>query len=133
MTLPKNLLLFLGLLKETKCGKTNPKFLKALFNVVIDDIEYEIFSISEYIEYLQEEIKRLNLAKDYYKKMQYSKKEKDKQFYENGVKMQLTKEETFDNFLGILEEYEEAYKHRSEKINKLQEEIKKIKKMKKSF
>ena len=122
-----------GLLQEAKCGKTNPKFLKALFNVVIDDIEYEIFCVSEYIEYLQENIARLNLASEYHKKMEYSKKEKDKQFYANGIKMQLQPGESFDNFFGILEEYKEAYTLRSEKIRKLQDEIKKIKKMKKTF
>ena len=126
-------MLFYGLLQEAKCGKTNPKFLKALFSVVIDDIEYEIFCVSEYVEYLQEEIKRLELAKEYLKKMQYSKKETDTQYYENGIKMQLKESETFDNFLGILDELYKAYELRSQKINKLQEEIKKIKKMKKTF
>lgn len=126
-------MLFLGLLHKAKCGKTNPKFLKALFSVVIDDIEYEIFCVSNYIEYLQEEIARLELAKEYLKKMQYSKKEKDKQYYERGIKMQLKEAETFDNFLDILDEYHKAYELRSQKINKLQDEIKKIKKMKKTF
>jgi len=122
-----------GLLHEAKTGKTNPKFLKALFNVVIDDIEYEIFCVSEYVEYLQEQIKRLNLANKYYKKMMSSKKENDRQYYENGVKMQLTEGEDLDNFVTILEEYKNAYVVRSEKIRKLQDEIKKIKKMKRTF
>ena len=36
-----------------KYGKLNPKILKCLFKVVIDDIEYEIFCISEYENYLK--------------------------------------------------------------------------------
>ena len=48
-----------------KDKETNPKYLKALFKVVIDDIEYEIFCVSEYGEYLEQEIARLSQEKAY--------------------------------------------------------------------
>lgn len=119
--------------KEAKYGKTNPKFLKALFRVVIDDIEYEIFCVSKYVDYLKEQIERLSEASKYYDKMQHSKKDKDKEYYKNGVMMLLKNNETIDNFISILFEYKEALTVRTNKINGLYNEIKKIKKMKKTF
>lgn len=119
--------------KEAKYGKTNPKFLKALFRVVIDDIEYEIFCVAKYVDYLKEQIERLSEASKYYDKMQHSKKDKDKEYYKNGVMMLLKNNETIDNFISILFEYKEALTVRTNKINGLYNEIKKIKKMKKTF
>lgn len=119
--------------KDSKYGKIHPKFLKALFQVVIDDTEYEIFRITEYVEHLKEQIERLTQASKYYGKMQYSKKDKDKEYYKNGVKMLLKDNETIDNFLGVLDEYNEALAVRTTKIDDLHDEIKKIKKMRKTF
>lgn len=119
--------------KEKKYGKIEPKFLKALFRVVIDDTEYEIFRITEYVEHLKEEIERLSQASKYYYKMQNCKKEKDKQYYKNGVTMLLKDGETITNFLDVLSEYNNSLSIRTNKINALNEEIKKIKKMKKAI
>lgn len=121
------------LVKDVKYGKSNPKFLKALFKVVIDDIEYEIYCVEEYVDYLKEEIERLSQAAKYYEKMNYSKKDKDKEFYKNGVIMLLKNTETIDNFLDVLEEYKNALIVRTDKINGLNNEIKKIKKLNKTF
>lgn len=119
--------------KDVKYGKINPKILKALFKVVIDDTEYEIFRISEYLEHLKEEIARLTQASKYYDKMQTSKKDKDINYYKNGVKMLLKDNETIDNFITVLDEYKTAFNIRSTKINALHDEIKKIKKLKKTL
>ncbi len=122
-----------SLVKDVEYGKTNPKYLKALFKVVIDDIEYEIFCVSEYGEYLEQEIARLSQASKYYNKMLSSKKEKSKEYYKNGVTMLLKEGENLDNFLNVLDEYKTALQVRHSKIDALHEEIKKIKRMKKTF
>ena len=119
--------------KDKKYGKIHPNILKALFKVVIDDTEYEIFRISEYLEHLKEEIARLTQASKYYNKMQTSKKNKDIEYYRNGVTMLLKDNETIDNFLTVLDEYKKAFDIRSTKISSLHEEIKKIKKLKKTI
>ena len=117
-------------LPKSKYGKINPKILKALFKVVIDDTEYEQYCVSSYIEYLEENIKRLLQIDEYFEKMQNSKKERDKIYYENGVKMLLQDGETMENYKTVLEEYRKAKEVRTDILNKLGSEIKKIKKMK---
>lgn len=113
-----------------KYGKINPKILKALIKVVIDDIEYEKYCVQEYIEYLEENIKRLHEIDKYYIKMNEAKKEKDKVYYENGINILLEKGETIFNYHDVLDEYEQAHAVRQDILNKLDVEIKKIKKMK---
>lgn len=119
-----------SLYRQSKLGKINPKILKALFKVVIDDIEYEIYCISEYTDYLKDQIKRLEEIDRYHKKMLESKKDKDKQYYENGINLLLQDTETIQNYSTVLEEYKAAFKLRKEKLDKLNDEIKKIKKLK---
>lgn len=116
--------------KGYKDGKINPKVLKALMKVVIDDIEYEKYCVQEYVEYLEENISRLKQADKYAVKMNEAKKEKDRVYYENGVKMLLTQGETIQNYLDVLNEYEQARVVRCDILKKLDSEIKKIKKMK---
>lgn len=113
-----------------KYGKINSKILKALIKVVIDDIEYEKYCVEKYIEYLEENIARLKQINQYVTKMNNSKKEKDKIYYENGVKLLLAKGETLDNYIDVLQEYQKAHLIRTEILEKLNIEIKKIKKMK---
>lgn len=119
-----------GLFKSSKVGKINPKILKALFKVVIDDIDYEIFSVSQYIDFLKAQIERLETIDGYHTKMELSTKQKDITYYQNGIKMLLQDQETIDNYKTILEEYRSAYLIRKEKLDRLHEEIKKIKKFK---
>lgn len=113
-----------------KDGKINPKILKALIKVVIDDIEYEKYCVKEYTEYLEENIKRLREIDKYAIKMNEAKKEKDKVYYENGVNILLEQGETISNYHNVLDEYEQALLVRQDILNKLDAEIKKIKKMK---
>lgn len=110
-------------------GKISPKILKALIKVVIDDIEYEKYCVQEYIEYLEENIKRLHEIDKYAIKMNESSREKDKVYYENGVNILLKKGETISNYHDVLDEYEQALLLRQDILNKLDSEIKKIKKM----
>ncbi len=116
--------------KGYKDGKINPKVLKALMKVVIDDIEYEKYCVQEYVEHLEENIARLREIDKYAKKMNQAKKEKEKIYYENGVKLLLVQGETFENYLDVLNEYEQALLVRRDILKKLDSEIKKIKKMK---
>ena len=64
--------------------------------------------------------------------MKYNKqsKEKDKAYFLEGIKMLLSQEETVDNFLSVLEEYKIAQKNKEDSIDKLNNEIKIIKKLK---
>ncbi len=112
---------------HSKSGKINPKVLKTLFKVVIDDTIYEISGVSEYVAYLKEEIKRLNLIASYEEKMNNSKKQKQKDYYLEGINMLLKHDETLENYKQILSEYQEALDLREDMIAKLNQEIKIIK------
>lgn len=116
--------------KGKKDGKINPKILKALIQVVIDDIEYEKYCVAEYVEYLEENILRLQEIDKYFKKMNESKKEKDKIYYKNGIDILLKDGESIENYAEVLEEYINAKQVRSDILKKLDSEIKKVKKMK---
>jgi hypothetical protein len=113
-----------------RVGKINPKFLKALIKVVIDDTEYEKYCVGEYVKYLEDNISRLKQIDQFAVKMKESKKEKDKTYYENGIKLLLIKGENISNYKDVLEEYEQALTLRKGVLKKLDSEIKNIKKMK---
>lgn len=115
---------------DSKVGKVNPKIVKVLLKVVIDDIEYEIACLYEYIEYLKGQLERLEQIDEYYNKMIAQKREGKKQYFEEGIKVLLDKNETIENYKDILYEYQEALKSRQERMEKLYSEIKKIKKLK---
>ena len=95
--------------KEPHYGKNNPIILKALFKVVIADIEYEIYSTQSYVDDLENELKRFNQIFKYKEKMD---------------------NEDFDNYLDLYEEYKDAYEKRKAIIDNLYKEIKIIKKLK---
>ena len=115
--------------ENTRIGKLNPKVVKTLFKVVIDDIEYEISCIYDYTKYLDNQIKRLEQISEYNIKMETSKKEKKKEYYSECMKAMFEKGEDFRNYKYILEEYRTAYLKRKEIIDNLFDEIKTIKKL----
>lgn len=115
---------------DSKVGKVNPKIVKVLLKVVIDDIEYEIACLYEYIEYLKSQVERLEQIDKYYNKMIIQKRDSKKQYFAEGIKILLDKNETMENYKDILYEYQNALKARQERIEKLYSEIKKIKKLK---
>ncbi len=118
-------------LKENyKVGKINPKALNALFKVVIDDTLYEISGVMEYIDYLAEQIKRLEKIEKYDSKSQNAKKEKEKEYYQEGMRMLFSSGENAENYKQILEEYRQAFFLRQEVKEKLYKEVKIIKKLK---
>ena len=119
-----------GLVENAKLGKNNPIIVKTLIKVVIDDINYEIYCVLQYVDYLKDNIKRLEKAEKYFEKAKTSKNEDKKQYFIEYTKMYLERDENIDTFLKIKEEYENAYKVRQGKVDNLYNEIKKIKKLK---
>lgn len=113
-----------------KLGKINPKIVKALIKVILDDTEYEIYNLAQYVEYLQNEANRLKQIASYEEKMNTAKKDIDREYYLNGIKQLLSKGETFENYKTVLEEYIQAYNTRKEQMDKLNIEFKNIKKLK---
>ncbi len=114
----------------SKFGKNNPLIVKKLFKVVIEDVEYEIYCTGQYIDELQSELKRFEQIEKYREKMENAKKEKDKNYYLEGMKMLLKNNETLENYRSICEEYKTAYTKRKAIIDNLYKEIKIIKKLK---
>ena len=115
--------------ENAKLGKDNPIIVKALISVVIEDINYEISCSLDYLSNLESTIKRLKIAKDYNDKMLKASNDKKRQYYFEGVKSYLAPEETPENFENVLSEYVIAYDNKKAHIAHLQDEIKKIKKL----
>lgn len=115
--------------QNSKVGKINKRVLKVLFKVVIDDILYEISCLYEYLDYLKENIKRLELICKYSDKMLEAKNEKKKNYYKEGMRLLFQPDENFDNYMQVFEEYKNALKIRKDRVDKLYNEIKIIKKL----
>ena len=113
-----------------KLGKINAKILKILFKVVIDDVYYEISCLQNYIDYLKGEIKRLETVQSYYNKMENSKKDKDKKYFLDGINLLLLDDDTTDNFENVYEDYKLALENKCKQVDKLEDEIKIIRKLK---
>jgi hypothetical protein len=111
---------------DARVGKIDRKIVKALFKVCIDDTEYEIASRSDYVDYLKDEIKRLEEANKYYKKWEVAPDSK-KEYFKQGVEMFLKRDETVERVPFELEELKEAYTVRKAHIDKLYNEVKQIK------
>ena len=115
--------------RYSKEGKNNKLIVKKLISVVIDDTEYEIACIMNYIKYLEEQINRLNNIKKLIEKMNSSKKQVDIDFYQKYIPNFFKNNENFENFDQIYQEYVEAYNSKKQTIKGLFDEIKKIKKL----
>ena len=115
--------------QNSKVGKINKRVLKILFKVVIDDILYEISCLYDYLDYLKENIKRLELVMKYNEKMKNTKSDKKKQYYKEGMRMLFLADENFDNFHQVYEDYKSALDIRSGRVQQLYDEIKIIKKL----
>ena len=115
--------------QNSKDGKINKHVLKILFKVVIDDILYEISCLYEYLDYLKENIKRLDLIMKYARKMDEAKNDKKKNYYKEGMRLLFQADENFDNYEQVYNDYKNALTLRSDRIDKLYNEIKIIKKL----
>lgn len=119
-----------SLKQDYSVGKINSKALKALFKVVIDDTLYEISCVMDYLKYLKEQVKRLEEIQKYDIKSQKTKKDKEKEYYRNGMQMLFQTGENFDNYEHVLSEYRQAIIVRTDVKDKLCKEIRIIKKLK---
>ena len=115
--------------RKEKLGKISGKVLKKLFKVVIDDTLYEISCVYDYVDYLKDQIKRLELIEKYDIKLKSSNKEKTINYYKEGIRLLLQEGETYENYSQILQEYRDALDLRQNVIKKLYAEIKIIKKL----
>lgn len=125
----KELVALDALTQNKRFGKINVKPLRALFKAVIDDTLYEISSIMDYEDYIKDQIKRLEQAKKYKHKMDSANKQEKKDYYMEGIKMLLQSGESLDNIDQVQQEFKDAIKIRDDRIAKLYEEIKIIKKL----
>lgn len=116
--------------ENVRLGKDNPIIVRALFKVVIDDIEYEIYCTQGYVEKLESDIKRIKQMLKYKSKMEMAKKEKVQNYYYEGIRMLLQDGENIDNLEILYKEYTEAHSTRKAIIDNLYHEIKVIKKLK---
>ena len=127
-TIPKSVALK-SMQENAIIGKINPRIVKALFKVVIDDINYEISGIFEYTKYLDEQIKRLEKINSLNIKREQTKKKHKKDYLDAAMQAMFEKGEDFRNYKYILEEYRTAFIKRKEIIDNLFDEIKTIKKL----
>ena len=114
---------------EVKYGKIDKKIVKALFKVTIDDIEYEIASRIEYLEYLKDEIKRFKEAVKYYNKMEAALTSSKREYYRQYAQGYLRPYESVDAIPDALKELKEALKTRQEHIEKLHSEARQVKRL----
>lgn len=113
----------------SKAGKINKKVVKKLLKVVIDDIEYELSCKMDYVASLKNEIKRFEKIDYYDKKRSSSKKEKQKLFYKEYMKIYLKNNESIDDFKQLYKEYIDTYNAKKVELSNLNKEIKIIKRL----
>lgn len=111
-------------------GKINKTVLKALFKVVIDDVEFEIYQVEKYIDALDEDISRLKEVINFKHHMDKAKSQKKKDFYAEGIKILTKKGETAENCESAIEDYRNSLKIKKQSLKKLHSEIRKIKMLK---
>ena len=110
--------------------KNNIQATKALKKVVIEDTMLEISSTIDYLDFLRDNIKRLKQINRYERKMKVASTKKGKSYYSEGMKLLFKDGENEENYTTILQEYNEALASRSGIIDKLNAELKEIKKLK---
>ena len=113
----------------SKSGKNSKKIVKALLKVVVDDIEYEIYSTIDYVKNLNTDLDRFKKIENLIKKKNSSTKEKDVTYYSQYIDLLLLPDESIDDFDRLYQELKDAYKIRKEKLEHLHSEIKEIKKL----
>lgn len=112
-----------------KAGKNNKKIVKKLLKVVIDDIEYELSSIMDYVDYLKKELKRFKKLSNYYNKRNSARNEKKKVYFEEYMKLYMKPNESIDGFEQLYEEINATYILKKSEVNNLNKEIKVIKRL----
>ena len=130
-TSPTRQSIALDLLKSySNLGKINPRILRVLFKVVIDDTLYEISCTLEYVSYLKSQLKRLNKIQKFENKMNNAKKEQDKTYFKDYMRVLFEQGENFENYNQVLNEYESTLKQKEDLVERLKKEIEIIKTLK---
>lgn len=116
-----------ALSEKVRLGKIDKKIVKALFKVCYDDVEYEIAARTNYIKYLENELKRLEKALKSYKKMSSTIIPKQKDYYRQEVEMYLVNNEKVELIPELYEQTKKSLVQKREFIKKLYFESKEIK------
>ncbi len=111
-------------------GKTNKLIVKKLLKVVIDDIEYEIISTIDYVNYLEKEMGRYRKIQEYVNKMNSEKNKEGQLYYQQYIDTLLKKDETIEKLPELYKEFEDAHSLRKGMLDNLKKEIQIIKKLK---
>ena len=115
---------------KKKYGKINKKILLQLFKMIISDTEYEISCVQEYVNHLSSQIKRLRQAEACQLQLNASISDTDKRYHLENISNLLSTGETLENYHQILNDYVEAHRIRTDKIENLYKEINALKKLK---
>mgnify|MGYP004494473693 FL=1 len=115
--------------KYSNAGKNNKKIVKALLKVVIDDIDYEIYSTMSYVKKLNKELERFEKIQKLIDKKNSSTKQKDIIYYNQYINLLLQPDESIEDFNRLYSEFKDAYNIRNNILNNLHDEIKNIKKL----
>ena len=86
-----------------------------LCKLVIEDTIYEISIVCNYVDYLKENIKRLELIDSYSNKMQSAVTDKKRNYYKEGIEMLFLTGEDFQNYHDILGEYRQTLAQKEQK------------------
>lgn len=113
----------------TRAGKLNKKVVKKLLKVVIDDVEYELSIVMDYVDSLKEEIDRYKKIDHYIKKRNSAKNENQRIYYDEYIKLYLHPGESVDMFNQLYRELLDSYELRKANVDNLLKEIKIIKKL----
>ena len=115
--------------KYSNAGKNNKKIVKALLKVVIDDIDYEIYSTMSYVKKLNKELERFEKIQKLIDKKNSSTKQKDIIYYDQYINLLLQPDESIEDFNRLYSEFKDAYNVRKNILNNLHDETKNIKKL----
>lgn len=113
----------------TRSGKNNKKIVKKLLKVVVDDAEYELSSIMDYVDELKKEIKRYKKIDYYINKRNSVKDENHQIYYDEYIKIYLQPGESLDEFDQLYKELLDAYELKKSNVDDLSKEIKIIKRL----
>ena len=115
--------------RYTHAGKNNKRVVKALLNVVIDDIRFEIYSTSIYIKDLEKDIARYKKIEKLIKKKNASSNPSKVEYYDQYIKLLFQRGETLEEFDKLFSDLKSAYDTRKKVESDLYAEIKNIKKL----
>ena len=115
--------------KYSNAGKNNKKIVKALLKVVIDDIDYEIYSTMSYVKKLNKELERFEKIQKLIDKKNSSTKQTYIIYYDQYINLLLQPDESIEDFNRLYSEFKDAYNIRNNILNNLHDEIKNIKKL----